>query len=120
MTRLVDLTMFRGDTQIYNVSVIDNMNNIINISGALFWFTVKDAMTDVSPVFQKAIGSGIVITNAPMGMITITIDPSDTSSLPTENVPMIYDLQMKNASLQIFTLNAGNFLVTPDANTGTS
>lgn len=106
----------RGDTAIFNVEAVDNTNNMINVTGANFWFTVKNAVTDLDDdiVFQKTLGNGITVTNYEKGWFRVTIAPADTSGLPTENVAMVYDLQLLDSSNNVWTLNEGVFMVTPD------
>lgn len=120
--KFIDLMMIRGDDQTLNVQVVDNAGGIINITGSQWWFTVKNAITDPDPskVFQKTLGDGITITNAVMGQLRVTIAAADTDGLPTNNVAMVYDLQMKSSLGEVDTINMGNFVVIPDVTRGTS
>lgn len=120
--RKVDLMVKRGDTAVFNVAAVDNTGVAISIAGAAFWFTVKNSVTDPDPskVFQKTLGDGITIISATAGQLRVTVAPTDTSALPSENVPMIYDLQMKDNTNAIWTINEGAFMVTPDVTRATS
>jgi hypothetical protein len=80
------------------------------------WFTAKWAYRDLdaAAVFQKTIGSGIVITNALLGLATATLVAADTSGLAAVKVPLVWDIQVRTAGGETFTVAKGNLIVTPD------
>lgn len=85
------------------------------------WFTAKYSYADpdLSAVFQKTLGSGIVYTNAAQGLATATLVGTDTSALAPVKVLLVYDIQVKDAGGNIFTIARGNLIVVPDVTLAT-
>jgi hypothetical protein len=109
----VNLTMRRGDTVKLNITVTRG-GSAVDLTGASIWFTVKNAVTDADPgVFQKTVGSGIVVTNAAAGQAQITIANADTSAIVGSRT-LLYDIQVKEAGGDITTVANGTITVSPD------
>src|ERR1700690_3777028 len=100
--------MNRGDTYIFDLQVFQppapftrptcQPGTPQNITGWFVWFTAKyhrdDA--DTAAVIAVTTLSGIIFTNPTMGQIQITDPAASTSGLPTANVPLYYDVQVKD------------------------
>jgi len=71
-----NITMIKGDTVSFNIIVTDDNGDPITVDSA--YFTAKKNPTDVTPSFQKSLGSGITQED---GILTVRIAPSDTASL---------------------------------------
>ena len=71
-----NITMVKGDTVSFNIIVKDESGEAITVSSA--YFTAKKNPTDVTPAFQKSLGSGITQSD---GVLTVRIAPSDTAGL---------------------------------------
>lgn len=109
------LRLVHSETYSFDVVVYQN-NTIVDLTGATIYFTCKwnysDA--DASAIFQLSIGSGITVTNASAGAITITIPSSATSSLPYSDLYLAYDLcVITAASKRGFPLR-GTLIVSPN------
>lgn len=113
MTRR-NLEMYRGDTLPFRVTVT-NVGEPVNLSGCTFTMTAKYDIsdTDVNAVFSITSPAYIVITDAINGIISVTIPPSATSSLPPRTVRLYYDIQMIDGA-NIYTVTSGFLNVTPD------
>ncbi len=117
---MTDFTITRGDTIGLNVAVSAG-GTVYPLVGVKMWFTAKNSYNDPdsSAVFQKTIGSGIVITNTTLGLATVTIDPTDTYGLPSSKTLLVYDLQVEDASGNVYTVASGNLIVLPDVTRST-
>lgn len=112
---MADFIIYRGDTPTFNVAVTWG-GEVFPLTGCSMWFTAKYAYADddADAVFQKTIGDGITVTNAGCGEAEITLSSSDTSSLSSSKVMLVYDLQIRNAEGKIYTVAYGNIVVLPD------
>ena len=113
--------MHRGDTFQFTLTVTQN-NAAFNLTSATIRMTAKwrydDA--DVDAVFTVSTStSGIVITNAAGGLATVTLVPSKTSSLPANRVDLYYDIQVTDASNNVYTVTDGTLIVLPDVSVTT-
>lgn len=107
--------MWRGDTQALDAAVTVG-GVAANITGCSLRFTAKRSLSDsdADAVFQKTTaGGGIVITNGPGGLCTITVGSADTSTL---TVPTLCycDLQLVDTSNNVSTTAAGTLLIKVD------
>lgn len=101
---------FRGDNRDLDVVVKDSAGSIVNITGATFKFTVKDKKSDTAFLFQKTttLATEILITDAPVGEVTVFILPADTSSLSVFNErALFYDLEITTALSKVYTVVEG-------------
>lgn len=119
------LTMVRGDTRTVTETVGPTGLDSNGISGWSFWFTAKydpnDA--DANAVFQKVPADWALqvagdATTA--GVILCTINPNDTLSLPAYRVVLFYDVQAKDTSGHIFTIDSGDLTVVADVTISTT
>jgi hypothetical protein len=72
--------MFAGDTKILEITVTDDSNAVINITGVLIRWQLSKTVKD-PPLVSKAVGSGITIVNGPAGRFDVLINPADTLAL---------------------------------------
>lgn len=125
------LTMTRGDTRTVTTTISNldaNGNPALGSSGVTgweFWMTAKydPGDSDANAVFQKLNASFNIQTagNASTpAVITCTLLPTDTSSLPGHQVTLAYDVQGKDTSGDIFTVDSGTLTVQPDVTIATS
>lgn len=107
--------MRRGDTYTFSLAVTQ-AGSAFNLTGGSVRMTAKWAYTDadVAAVFTRTIGSGISIVSASGGLTTVTIAPANTSSLPGNLVNLVYDIQVTDASDNIYTIVDGILTVLPD------
>jgi hypothetical protein len=106
------LTMFRGNTMVLDFSVTLG-GNPVDLTGAGMWFTAKTSPGASSVVFQKAVGSGITVTDASSGAGMIELVSSDTHGLGARTARLYFDLEVEIAGA-VYTVAAGRLVVEPD------
>jgi len=104
------LSVFRGDTQVYNITFKDENDVAIDITGWTLFMTVKinENDPDSSAIISKTVTSFPDPTN---GKATISLSPTDTDQLID---CYFYDMQLKDSSGNITTYLSGIFNVTRD------
>lgn len=109
------LTMVRGDSASWLLSATLN-GAPYNVAGCLIWFSGKRSVADgdVDAVFMKTLGGGVTVTDAANGLVTVTLSPTDTETLPSSRVILDWDLQVKTAGGAIYTVALGKLTVFPD------
>lgn len=117
------MKMTRGDTKQVRVTV----NNLpaTGLSGYSFWFTVKNDFKDAddAAVIRKVPTDFSVIqqgSDVQAGIAVCKIDPTETANLPDYTVNMVWDVQIKSSSGDVFTPLSGRFKVSPDATRSTT
>lgn len=112
--------MTRGDTRriLFKAEQFDGDDwKVIDLTGAALFFTAKRSTDDAdgAAVIALALGSGIVLNDAPNGEGEVTIPPAATDSL-TGPFPLAleYDLQAKLAGGQIYTIERGRLTIEAD------
>lgn len=75
--------IIRGSSLTLRLSVTDEGDKPVNLSGAQIYFTVKVQVEDVDPVFQKSThnASELEIDDATGGVARVYITPADTQKL---------------------------------------
>lgn len=94
-----NITMTRGDTLSFNVEVMDQEENQINVDSA--FFTCKKLGTEESNIFQKSLGAGITQLD---DCLVVRVAPEDTREVQTGQY--FYDLQLGVGS-DIYTVMRG-------------
>ncbi len=120
----VNLSCIRGDMTEWDLVVVRNSINVDLTEGQV-WMTARRNRGG-PVVFQKNSndegGDGIVIdpdqVNNP-GQCVIKLAVADTSALAAEVVTLFYDIQVK-VGTDIWTVNYGSLVVSPDATTVTT
>lgn len=111
------LDMIRGDTFKFDIIVIQNGARV-NLTGATLIMTAKYNFTDadVDKVFRRDNGGtgGIVVTDAVEGEATVTLISANTSGLAAHRVDLVYDLQLVNASSEVYSVMRGSLIIRPD------
>lgn len=72
-----DATFVQGDTQYFDVSVVDGSGNPVDLTNATIEYTLAHKDTTIS----KSPDSGITVTDAVNGEFEILLDPADTSDI---------------------------------------
>lgn len=112
------IVMTRGDDRTIDVTVTDKDGAAVNLNTVTaLWFTVKSKVTDVddSAMIRKTLGAGITVVSAPAGTAKIAIDAADTRNWPGKRgQTFFWDLQGKDNSGKIITLDRGVFVLTAD------
>lgn len=95
----------------------------VNITGWSIWVTIKKYPNDPDnqALAQLTITGGGVTLDQPLSGVGHSImPPSATSGLPDGVVPAIYDVQAKDLLGNIYTVESGTLLVSPDVTRATS
>lgn len=103
-----DLVMYRGDDRSFTMTVTDN-GGPLDLAGATVRFTAKRKLADADDDAVIALDSGtggVVITDAPGGVVRVDVGSADTAGL-TKDEKLFWDLQVKDA--------AGKVRTSPDA-----
>jgi hypothetical protein len=118
----VTLQISRTDTSIFSV-VLTNANGIpLNLTGATVYFVVKQHYSDLDSqaIINKNSGTGgVLITDVLNGKVQITVLPADTVGLSTGQSNLIYNVRVKDAGLNVFTVITGILQVSPVLNQST-
>lgn len=118
-----NLAMSRGDTY-KNDFTVTVASEPFDLTGCEVWFTAKRAASslDAEAVIRKnnAAEGGITVTSAADGELRLTLDPTDTEALEPIDVILIWDLQVKTNADEIYTVDEGSLLVSPDSTIRTS
>lgn len=112
----LNLKMVRGDTYTFSASIILN-GDPVDLTGGTVRMTAKWSASDAdnAALFQlSSPASGIVITSAVDGDITVTVASALTTSLPAKKVELPYDIQFVDAGGSVFTVLYGTLTIVPD------
>jgi isochorismate hydrolase len=115
MTNTGTLAMTRGDLTKFR-STLSRNSIPITTTPTQVWFTAKKKATDADDkaVFQKTWGDGIAWADQPNGVIEITLQPEDTSTLTRVKWVLEYDIQVLEPSGQLTTTERGKLTVNYD------
>jgi hypothetical protein len=111
-----DIRMKRGDSTPFKFQVKDANDVPVDVTGADFWWTAKDRVADadnVAVIAKTKAGGGIVVTNQTLGQAEVRLVPADTSGF-TDNRVLLWDLQIKDQSGKVQTLDSGKLTVVAD------
>lgn len=67
----------QGDTQYFDVSVVDSDGSAVDLTGASIKYTLEHRHSSIT----KSVGNGITVTNATGGEFEIKLQSADTSSI---------------------------------------
>lgn len=104
----LNIVTTRGDTCTLTITITSDGTTPINITGRTYTSMVRRYYEDVSPSATFT----CTVTNGANGVLTISLTPTQTAALSTQNY--FWDLQ-ENASGVITTILSGAFVVLPDA-----
>lgn len=108
------LTCTRGDTASWDVAVVDQAGDAVNLTGATSYFTLRDSepvtqTDDTDSVLQVSSASGIEYTTAASGLMRITLTPAQTRSLSPRSY--FHELQVIDGGGSTYTPASGILLV---------
>jgi hypothetical protein len=110
--------MTRGDTYVFEITVLNYDGTAFDLTGASLRFTAKwdiRALDAAAVITLTTGGGGIVVTSATDGEATVTILPSHTTSLPSHTTKLVYDIQVYLSATQVYTVMQGVLTVVPDS-----
>ncbi len=95
--------MVSGDTKDIVVTVLDELDQVVPIDGADVVFILSENEFSAALV-TKTTGAGIVITNGPGGVFTVTLDSADTEDLIGEHY---FEAEVTDVSNRVSTVAVG-------------
>lgn len=114
---MVEFQVVRGDDKTWTFTFVDSDGNAIDITGYIFFFTVKSRSqdTDAEAIISKDI---TILSDPTNGIMQVSVTNSETSI----NVGSYrFDLQWKDTSDKIKTVTGpGDFVVLQDISTRTA
>lgn len=116
----IDLEINRGDDEKLDIAFKNPAGGVLDVTGHQgIWFTAKHSSLDLDAdaVIQKTVGTGIVVTNAPQGLATVSID--DTDTVDVEPTTLVWDAQIKDAAGEIRTAASGTLKIRADVTRAT-
>lgn len=104
--------MHKGDTRTVTVTVTDDDDQAVNLTGATVKWAVANTPTSATLISKQTGGSGISITNATGGVFVITLVPADTSSLSARTY--YHEAQVTDAAGVVSTVLIGKLKLIED------
>lgn len=102
--------MFQGDDKDLVITVTDSAGAAVDLTGAAIAWQMARTARSATPNVSKSVGSGIVITDAPGGICTISLDPTDTEGLTGD---FYHELEVTDAQANITTVLSGTVTIKP-------
>ena len=111
MAEIVDLTVTRGDSEVFNVTFKDAAGAACDITGWTVTFTIKREKSDPdsAAVAQKVVTEH---TEPESGTAVITLLPADTTNLEPRGY--WYDIQAKTDAGDVYTVLKGKLTLEYD------
>lgn len=113
---VINLTMVRGDTQLFTVTCTQN-GVPVNLTGYRIWMTAKYNLSDLdsAALFQASTAAGsIALTSPALGIATVTLTPAMTNSISSSGATLVYDIQIEDPGNNVTTVTTGALTITPD------
>jgi hypothetical protein len=111
MAATTHLSIVRGDSKLYKVTVKDADGKVVNILGYTATFTVRDNPFDSSSIMSKTSPEGVEFTDPINGVMQINILNTDTQ---VDLGKYVYDVEVVDLLGRHITVVQGNFSVTWD------
>lgn len=103
------MTITKGDTYNFNVTVKDSKGVIFDLTGYTMTFTAKDSITKTD--IEADISSTAIITTPTSGIGSFTLLPSDTL---IDAKKYHYDIQISDGANNIYTVVKDSILTIMD------
>src|SRR4051812_29603760 len=105
--------MLRGDTPAWDFEVRTPEGEPQTLIGATARFSARERLADPSPLFERSIGSGISVTDAANGALTVRLAEANTS-LFDQPKALYWDLEVIDAAANRVTVADGLLFVRLD------
>jgi len=105
-----DFEITSGDSMSLVVTVVDDTDAAVNITGYSASWKVADGPTDDAEI-KKSVGSGITLTTPASGILTIAIAASNTSDMAGI---YYHELQLTDGSSNVSTALYGRLSIKAD------
>jgi len=98
------LTVIRGTSKTYELCVVDEANEPVDLTGATVYFTVKRCTSEETAVLQKTSANiaEIEIVTPKGGIARIYLTPTDTKSLDIREY--VFDVWVRLASGKVYAV----------------
>lgn len=115
--------MTRGDSLSFAMALINPATGApLDLTGAKIWFTAKNNYVDFDSLAVIALntatasgnGAITILTPATSGNARVDINPIATRAQPDGAVKLVYDVQVKDASGFVTTVESGTLTIIPD------
>jgi hypothetical protein len=111
------VTAVRGDTIPIDIAVTVS-DAVVSLVGATLFLTVRRYAADTAALWEGETDDGITHTDAANGEATATIPAGDSDDWPVGE-PLPFDVQMKTAAGEIFTVASDFLMLTEQITTRT-
>ena len=94
----LDISFYAGTSRTLNLSIVDGVGTAVDITGLTgsdINYVLQAGQYDRTDHTYKDLTSGIVITSATNGDITVSVDPADTSSVVFGSTDLTYYHQLE-------------------------
>lgn len=106
-----NVKQYLGDTRVINMTFTDESDTAIDITGATVYLTIKEKPTD--PDSEAIVAKQVTShSDAPNGVTLVSVDPADTRDAKAGK--FYYDIQLKEASGKVTTINIGRWELIQD------
>lgn len=109
--------MYRGDTAAWDFTVTEPDGTAVDLTNADdIRFTVKARITDAdgAAVAVRSLAGGVTILDAVGGIARVKMAVADTSSMTGLPLRFFWDLQLTDASANVYTVASGTLEVRQD------
>ncbi len=108
-----DVELYAGDDRDIIVTIYDDDGSPLNLSSlnAAQWVLKRNSRGDSEELLSKTLGSGMAITSASEGILTVTLDHDDTQGVAPSTY--YHEIRIKNSGLRTGTVLTGTFVVLP-------
>lgn len=115
---IIDDTAFRGDTVLFEITVI-RQGEYADVSQGEWFCTGKwwrSSTDDQDAIFQvtSAVNAAGVITNPALGVLHVRLNPAASASLPGADSPVQIDVQWHEPTGEVWTVASGTLTFLAD------
>jgi hypothetical protein len=76
-----NISMYQEEYKVITVTITTSAGAVKDLTSATATWNVRQKLNDTANLISKTVGSGITLTDADGGVLTITIDTADTSAM---------------------------------------
>lgn len=113
----LDFEMYVADTKVLRIGVVDGNAAVFDLTSCTIRWQMSKVTSlspykfSATPLLQKAIGTGITVTDAPNGALDISIASADTKTLKPG--PYYYELEVVDSAGDVQTVLTGTITLLP-------
>lgn len=105
------LSTQQGDSLVVPIALVDDDGDAVTLVDGSMKFALAHSPNAAAALVEKSNGSGIVFDNEAGGLATLTVDPADTTDLPSGRY--YYELEFTSALPQTTTFQYGRLDIRP-------